>query len=86
MCVLQDCCICCDGLREASGYSSPDDHVVVQLYKCSHMFHLDCLAAMYDSGTRVRHILSHALFIATLSELRSILVVVVVVVDDALPT
>ena len=50
---VQDCCICCDSLKEVSGYGGSDEHVVVQLYKCSHMFHLDCIAAMYDSGTKV---------------------------------
>jgi len=50
---FQDCCICCDSLKEASGYGGADEHVVVQLYKCSHMFHLDCISAMYDSGNRV---------------------------------
>jgi len=48
----EDCCICCDSLKEASGYGGSDEHVVVQLYKCSHMFHLDCIAAMYDSGNK----------------------------------
>jgi len=51
-CAWQDCCICCDSLKEASGYGGPDEHVVIKLYKCSHMFHLDCVSAMYNSGTR----------------------------------
>ncbi|XP_046336568.1 E3 ubiquitin-protein ligase DTX1-like [Haliotis rufescens] len=48
----EDCCICYDALHEESSYGSAgdEDHQVVSLVKCTHMFHRMCLNAMYDSG------------------------------------
>ena len=48
----QDCAICCDKLSGSSGYGS--SVAVVQLNKCKHLFHKECLDAMYNNGTKVR--------------------------------
>ena len=52
---FQDCCICYDALTGPSSYgegkSSQFD--IIQLNKCSHMFHRLCLLAMYDSSHNV---------------------------------
>jgi len=52
---VQDCCICYERLAEAGGHAvgGPDDRVVTQLQKCSHMYHKLCLNALYDSGQKV---------------------------------
>ncbi|KAK3606554.1 hypothetical protein CHS0354_041515 [Potamilus streckersoni] len=54
----EDCCICCEKLSVASGYGegTPEDFVIIQLEKCSHMFHRLCLFAMYDSGHKNDHL------------------------------
>ncbi|KAK7506038.1 hypothetical protein BaRGS_00002760 [Batillaria attramentaria] len=48
----EDCCICCDALTGPSSYGEgqPGQFDVIQLNKCSHMFHRLCLLAMYDSS------------------------------------
>ncbi|XP_052802499.1 E3 ubiquitin-protein ligase DTX1-like [Mya arenaria] len=50
----EDCCICYERLSEASGHGvgGPEDRVVLQLEKCSHMYHKLCLTALYDSGPK----------------------------------
>ncbi|KAL5016672.1 hypothetical protein ScPMuIL_006261 [Solemya velum] len=50
----EDCCICFERMCQPSGYGSggPDDSAVIQLQKCTHMFHKLCLGAMYDSGAK----------------------------------
>lgn len=54
----EDCCICYERLCEVSGHASgsPEDSLVIQLEKCSHMFHKLCLHAMYNSGPKDRHL------------------------------
>ena len=51
----EDCCICCDKLREPSGYGEggAHAHVVVQLKRCCHKFHRLCLLEMYKSTQEV---------------------------------
>ena len=58
--ILQDCCICCDSLKNADSDNSSGDSAdsegpdpVFKLNKCGHMFHKSCLVAMYNSGTKV---------------------------------
>ena len=52
---LQDCCICYEKLIEASGQGTggPHDKTVLQLEKCTHMFHKLCLDALFNSGPKV---------------------------------
>ncbi|KAL3856849.1 hypothetical protein ACJMK2_011560 [Sinanodonta woodiana] len=54
----EDCCICCEKLSVASGYGegTPEDFVIIQLDKCSHMFHRLCLFAMYENGHKNDHL------------------------------
>ncbi|KAL8604678.1 hypothetical protein ACOMHN_013458 [Nucella lapillus] len=48
----EDCCICYDSLSGPSSYGEgkAGQCDVIQLNKCSHMFHRLCLLAMYDSS------------------------------------
>ena len=52
---VQDCCICYDALTGPSSYGEgkAGQFDVIQLNKCSHMFHRLCLLAMYDSSHNV---------------------------------
>ncbi|ESO91623.1 hypothetical protein LOTGIDRAFT_122173, partial [Lottia gigantea] len=51
---IEDCCICCEKLNTESGYgnSNHSDGEVVALSLCNHMFHRQCLMAMYNSGPK----------------------------------
>ncbi len=57
---FQDCVICCDSLKSSGlgGDSGAVGDPVLTLSKCDHMFHQSCLAAMYDSGTKVKRFCS----------------------------
>ncbi|KAK6192866.1 hypothetical protein SNE40_004264 [Patella caerulea] len=50
----EDCCICCEKLNSESDYgkSNHAEGEVVSLSLCAHMFHRQCLRAMYDSGPK----------------------------------
>ncbi|ESN99120.1 hypothetical protein HELRODRAFT_67514, partial [Helobdella robusta] len=55
----KDCCICCDSLKNVSSFPADDDEScednpnrVIKLHKCSHVFHYNCLLAMYNSGKK----------------------------------
>lgn len=56
--LAQDCTICMERLSAPSGYKGPQPAVkpdlVGKLVKCSHVFHLHCLVAMYNNGNKVR--------------------------------
>ncbi|XP_015487749.1 E3 ubiquitin-protein ligase DTX4 [Parus major] len=52
----EDCTICMERLSAPSGYKGPQPAVkpdlVGKLVKCSHVFHLHCLVAMYNNGNK----------------------------------
>ncbi|KAI1232666.1 hypothetical protein IHE44_0006499 [Lamprotornis superbus] len=52
----EDCTICMERLSTPSGYKGPQPAVkpdlVGKLVKCSHVFHLHCLVAMYNNGNK----------------------------------
>ncbi|NXY11518.1 DTX4 ligase, partial [Pteruthius melanotis] len=52
----EDCTICMERLSAPSGYKGPQPAVkpdlVGKLVKCSHIFHLHCLVAMYNNGNK----------------------------------
>lgn len=56
--LAQDCTICMERLSAPSGYKGPQPAIkpdlVGKLVKCSHVFHLHCLVAMYNNGNKVR--------------------------------
>lgn len=45
------CCICRLPLTQSSTYG---DDLVIQLLRCRHAIHLDCLRAMVESSNQVR--------------------------------
>ncbi|KAF2975364.1 hypothetical protein EK904_006876 [Melospiza melodia maxima] len=52
----EDCTICMERLSAPSGYKGPQPAIkpdlVGKLVKCSHVFHLHCLVAMYNNGNK----------------------------------
>ncbi|ESO07728.1 hypothetical protein HELRODRAFT_191022 [Helobdella robusta] len=58
--IATTCCICCDSLQNESSYANETQKhheqqqswSVVFLDKCRHHFHLLCLKAMYEAGTK----------------------------------
>ncbi len=57
---FQDCIICMERLSCPSGYEVPAEcsqslqpNTVGKLTKCGHTFHMLCMLAMYNNGTKV---------------------------------